>query len=112
MLNQRLSDMKKTLQNELKSSANEKCGTSISNGNAKANNSTAVNEGHKQSEPDPIVNNPSKNASAVAMDDVNLKYLKHVILKFLTSREVRTFRVHHKIIATFNYIYDLKFVLG
>lgn len=91
MLNQRLADMKKTLQHELKSSANEKCVTSIINGNAKANNSTAVNDGHNQSEPDPIVNNPSKNASAVAMDDVNLKYLKHVILKFLTSREVRTF---------------------
>lgn len=101
MLNQRLADMKKTLQHELKSSANEKC-TSISNGNAKANNSTAVNDGHNQSEPDPIVNNPSKNASAVAMDDVNLKYLKHVILKFLTSREVRTFQVHHKIITIFH----------
>lgn len=28
---------------------------------------------------------------SVVMDEVNFKYLKHVILKFLTSREVRCF---------------------
>lgn len=88
MLNQRLADMKKTLQNELKSTAIEKNGAPVSNGNANTNKMVAVNNGHNESETDQLVNNQSKSATAVAMDDVNLKYLKHVILKFLTSREV------------------------
>lgn len=85
ILNQRHADMKKTLQNELKSSSNEKNG--IADANApKANGCTVSNS---VTEPDQLVNNNSKTSSAVVMDDVNFKYLKHVILKFLTSREVR-----------------------
>lgn len=84
ILNQRLADMKKTLQNELKSSSNEKNGTADTN-TPKANGSTVGNGG---TETDQLVNNNSKTTSAVVMDDVNFKYLKHVILKFLTSREV------------------------
>lgn len=67
VLNQRLVDMKKTLQHELKGTLNS------SNGNGMMiESSTPVTPA-----PQPI------------MDDVNFKYLKHVILKFLTSREVR-----------------------
>lgn len=73
--------MKKTLQNELKSSSNEKNGTIEA---PKTNGCTVDNSA---TEPDQLVNNNSKTPSAV-MDDVNFKYLKHVILKFLTSREV------------------------
>ncbi|XP_055316783.1 golgin subfamily A member 1 [Sitodiplosis mosellana] len=87
ILNQRLSDMKKTLQNELKSSSNEKVGAIVANNsNAPTTNGNIV--GDSTAETDQLVNNNSKKALAVVMDDVNFAYLKHVILKFLTSREV------------------------
>lgn len=87
ILNQRLSDMKKTLQHELKSSSTEKIGAvTVSNANASKVNGNAI--GNNEAETDQLVNNNSKKATPVVMDDVNLKYLKHVILKFLTSREV------------------------
>lgn len=96
MLNQRLADMKKTLQNELKSSGNEKVGASVVNGNTtKANIDAAVSNGHNENENDQqhsVHTNSNKNALPLVMDDVNLKYLKHVILKFMTSREVSFIR--------------------
>ncbi|XP_031622115.1 golgin subfamily A member 1 [Contarinia nasturtii] len=84
ILNQRLADMKKTLQNELKS--NEKNGGPIHNLDAQKTSATSVSN-CVQSD-DQLADSNIKNASAVVMDDVNFKYLKHVILKFLTSREV------------------------
>lgn len=77
--------MKKTLQSELKS--NEKvCTIGASSANAATANGNGVENGAPEA--DQLVNNNSKSSSAVVMDDVNFKYLKHVILKFLTSREV------------------------
>lgn len=55
MLQQKLIDMKKTLQEELKSNIDN---------SAKSNNSGKVSE-----------------------EDINYKYLKHVLVKFLTSSE-------------------------
>lgn len=83
--------MKKTLQIELKSNANDKCNATMRNGTAtKPSNNTVGNNGNSGSgsESEQFVNNNIGKASGVVMDDVNLKYLKHVILKFLTSREV------------------------
>lgn len=74
--------MKKTLQHELK----------VNNGNASTNSTTnlppstailAFNDNEK------LIGDMNAQPTVV-MDDVNFKYLKHVILKFLTSREVRS----------------------
>lgn len=82
--------MKKTLQNELKSSSIDKVDTIVANNSnvSKANGNAGNTVGNSAAEPDQLVNNNSKTTSTVVMDDVNFKYLKHVILKFLTSREV------------------------
>lgn len=74
MLNQRLADMKKTLQHELK------INTANSNMNNNMNKSNSVTN--------TIINDRNLTQNPAVMDDVNFKYLKHVILKFLTSREV------------------------
>uniref|UniRef100_A0A1B0FD33 GRIP domain-containing protein n=1 Tax=Glossina morsitans morsitans TaxID=37546 RepID=A0A1B0FD33_GLOMM len=63
ILNQRLLDLKKTLQKEF-------CSVKTSEGNC--------NCGYRM----------HANDNGVVMDEVNFKYLKHVIVKFLTSREV------------------------
>lgn len=116
MLNQRLMDMKKTLQHELKSNSTEKItkpDASNSNGNNRITtttsaSSTAINttnninnsnrtkpkSGHKTDNNGPDANEidqtiQTNSNTNFVMDDVNFKYLKHVILKFLTSREVR-----------------------
>lgn len=91
ILNQRLADMKKTLQNELKSSGGENVSipSSASNESTKAISDVGLNNGHNESDANQLDNKRNVNATAVVMDDVNLKYLKHVILKFLTSREVK-----------------------
>lgn len=79
--------MKKTLQNELKSNSNEKvCAVVATNANVPTENGNDID--NSAPETDQLVNNNSKESSAIVMDDVNFKYLKHVILKFLTSREV------------------------
>lgn len=83
MLNQRLADMKKTLQNELKSNGSEKVDTPNNNGSAVLSN-TAKSDNAASRAPEKNTKKPS----AIVMDDVNFEYLKHVILKFLTSREV------------------------
>lgn len=78
--------MKKTLQHELK----------VNNGNASTNANThlpsatailALTDNEK------LIGDMNAQPTVV-MDDVNFKYLKHVILKFLTSREVRL-RIKH-----------------
>lgn len=102
MLNQRLMDMKKTLQHELKSSSTEKIiiATTGSGNSATTTTSTTTNNSNR-TKPNgyhTTDNNAPLNAHEIdqnnqtnfAMDDVNFKYLKHVILKFLTSREVKT----------------------
>lgn len=82
--------MKKTLQNELKSNVNECIVTSVSKGNDSNTNSNLVSiDGSIKPELNQLMNNNTKMTSTVIMDDINLKYLKHVILKFLTSREVK-----------------------
>lgn len=80
-------DMKKALQNELKSGVSERVSTSVSSNAIKPNGCNMTNV-LNASEKDV---DPKVKASTIVMDDVNLKYLKHVILKFLTSREVRSF---------------------
>lgn len=72
---QRLSDMKKTLQKELKNQNNDPDNLSVP---TSASSSTAP-----KSPVLPKAPQPAKNE----MDEVNFKYLKHVIFKFLTSRE-------------------------
>uniref|UniRef100_A0A1A9UZF2 GRIP domain-containing protein n=1 Tax=Glossina austeni TaxID=7395 RepID=A0A1A9UZF2_GLOAU len=62
ILNQRLLDLKKTLQKEF-------CSVKTSEGSSCGDRMHATDNG-------------------VVMDEVNFKYLKHVIVKFLTSREV------------------------
>lgn len=81
VLNGRLNDMKKTLQHELKVN-NVNASTNSTASLASATAMLASNDNDK-------LNGDMNVQSTVVMDDVNFKYLKHVILKFLTSREVR-----------------------
>lgn len=80
VLNGRLNDMKKTLQHELK----------VNNGNASTNSIGGMPSATTivpLNDNDKVIGDVGGQPAAV-MDDVNFKYLKHVILKFLTSREV------------------------
>lgn len=79
ILNQRLFDVKKTLQEEIKNNNSGSMGSMSSNApailipvNVDNNNSYNTNISGKTYE----------------MDEVKFSYLKHVILKFLTSREL------------------------
>jgi len=72
---QRLSDMKKTLQKELKNQSNDPDSLSVP---TSASSSTAPKSPILSKSSQPVKNE---------MDEVNFKYLKHVIFKFLTSRE-------------------------
>lgn len=83
ILQQRLTDMKKTLQRELK----------VPTSSIDSDNEAAII-------------NPSMSKTVTAKtgnsieDDVNFKYLKHVLIKFLTSREYEVninFSFHSKI---------------
>ena len=83
---QRLADMKKTLQKELKNQGANELGDNLS----------PLSAG-----PSPAANRkapPSSSSSAAPgksdLEEVNFKYLKHVIFKFLTSRE---YEVRHYI---------------
>uniref|UniRef100_A0A182XWA2 GRIP domain-containing protein n=1 Tax=Anopheles stephensi TaxID=30069 RepID=A0A182XWA2_ANOST len=99
-LNQRLVDMKKTLQEELKGQQN---------GNNNNNNNGAIGyvganqpppsherslersksfEGKMIAKENGIPKQNGTSSGPVVMDEVNFRYLKHVIIKFLTSREV------------------------
>ncbi|XP_015112526.1 golgin subfamily A member 1 [Diachasma alloeum] len=72
VLQQRLADMKKTLQRELRVPSSSL---------------------DSDAEPPPAILNPSSSKTVTAKnssgqeEDVNFKYLKHVLIKFLTSRE-------------------------
>ncbi|XP_050083384.1 golgin subfamily A member 1 [Anopheles aquasalis] len=102
ILNQRLVDMKKTLQEELKGQqsfgdqAQTGHGSSTTNGSTQhpgdralersksfdAKSMAKENGSVKQQNGSPTGTGP------IVMDEVNFRYLKHVIIKFLTSREV------------------------
>lgn len=75
-------DVKKTLQHELKSNNN------TSNGAAEA---YRIDTNEKDIKTNTANNTNFYAEGSIIMDEVNFKYLKHVILKFLTSREVRKF---------------------
>ncbi|EDS28846.1 omega-crystallin [Culex quinquefasciatus] len=89
ILNQRLVDMKKTLAEEINNNNNEMVGNKQQNGSAISHNvssMTTINlhashNGTQKSSPNPA-------SGTIVMDEVNFRYLKHVIIKFLTSREV------------------------
>lgn len=94
MLNQRLNDLKKTLQNELKM-GNRNADTVnkdiiSSNGDASLDNSTNDKkiENNWPMNKHFIDRSIKQQTNAVVMDDINFKYLKFIILKFFTSREV------------------------
>ena len=75
---QRLTDMKKMLQKELKNQNND------------------LDNNAPQSCPSPSMNRKSPAVLTVVQsepEDVNFKYLKHVIFKFLTSREYEVSRL-------------------
>lgn len=77
---QRLSDMKKTLQKELKNQNNDPDSLSVQ-----------TNAPTSMAPKSPTLSNAPKLAKN-EMDEVNFKYLKHVIFKFLTSREYEVFQ--------------------
>uniref|UniRef100_A0A182N6Z8 GRIP domain-containing protein n=1 Tax=Anopheles dirus TaxID=7168 RepID=A0A182N6Z8_9DIPT len=95
-LNQRLVDMKKTLQEELKGQQNN------NNNNHVTGYAGCIPPPHDRSlersksfegkanvkENGVVKQNGANNNAPVVMDEVNFRYLKHVIIKFLTSREV------------------------
>ncbi|XP_050069074.1 golgin subfamily A member 1 isoform X2 [Anopheles maculipalpis] len=97
-LNQRLVDMKKTLQEELKGQHNCNNNNNINyiGGNQQPPTHDRSLERSKSFEGKMIVakengilkQNGSTSSGPVVMDEVNFRYLKHVIIKFLTSREV------------------------
>lgn len=74
VLNQRLLDMKKTLQEEIRgnqSMEDLKTGQHINN------------NGHEM-----VLRSATSYGGIVTMDEVSFKYLKHVIIKFVTCRDV------------------------
>lgn len=74
--------MKKSLQQEIKNSSNNRMAANMNNNNSKSHN-TSVKLHSKDSN---IA--PGNGRNSIIMDEVNFSYLKHVIIKFLTSREV------------------------
>ncbi|KAJ6645576.1 Golgin subfamily A member 1 [Pseudolycoriella hygida] len=92
LLKQRIADFKKTLQNEFKGSINQTNSCLDDKPREICDLDGKVNSlPEKITSPNPPSNHvtvPSVQNRSVVMDEVNFKYLKHVILKFLTSREV------------------------
>ncbi|XP_021704706.1 golgin subfamily A member 1 [Aedes aegypti] len=127
ILNQRLVDMKKTLQEEINSNNNNNYNNNNNNNsvttisgtshpkysehiyeraNSKekqetavlkqqngaishtSSNSSHVSSNHSNINPHGDHNGVPKSSGTIVMDEVNFRYLKHVIIKFLTSREV------------------------
>lgn len=78
ILNQRLFDVKKTLQEEIRNKANGSCDAMQSTAPAIL---IPCNDNNKS-------NFKSNSSGSVEMDEVKFSYLKHVVLKFLTSREI------------------------
>uniref|UniRef100_A0A1S4GDK9 Uncharacterized protein n=1 Tax=Anopheles gambiae TaxID=7165 RepID=A0A1S4GDK9_ANOGA len=108
-LNQRLVDIKKTLQEELKGQQNGNSNNNNNNNNAivsyiAGSQSATAPPAHDRSlersksfegkalakENGTLKQNGTNGGASgpVVMDEVNFRYLKHVIIKFLTSREV------------------------
>ncbi|XP_039955522.1 golgin subfamily A member 1 isoform X1 [Bactrocera tryoni] len=95
VLNQRLADLKKTLQKEFHSAKSfetekERNGNCITakpptNAIAVATSAAVVNDTLACEHCGGV---SAATGSSIVMDEVNFKYLKHVIVKFLTSREV------------------------
>ncbi|XP_017131950.1 golgin subfamily A member 1 [Drosophila elegans] len=77
-LNQRLVDLKKTVQKELRSAQ-------IS---TDSESHPTTNPGHRISSSSLETFPSGDKGNCIIMDEVNFQYLKHVIVKFLTSREV------------------------
>ena len=82
---QRLSDMKKTLQKELKNQNNDADSLTVP---TSASSSTAPKSPILSKSPQPVKSE---------MDEVNFKYLKHVIFKFLTSREYEVIYLNNRV---------------
>ncbi|KAI5737196.1 hypothetical protein M8J76_010992 [Diaphorina citri] len=88
MLQQRLSDMKKTLQQELRNHTSDPRSSPNETRNNTSDPRSSPNESRNNTsgEDTPPVQ-PMSSRSNSLEDDVNFKYLKHVIIKFLTCRE-------------------------
>lgn len=74
MLNNRLMDMKKTLQEEIQ-------------GNNRNQSLSSMDDLNNNLPKTPGTMHTSSNGS-VTMDEISFKYLKHVIFKFITCRDV------------------------
>uniref|UniRef100_A0A182IZS2 GRIP domain-containing protein n=1 Tax=Anopheles atroparvus TaxID=41427 RepID=A0A182IZS2_ANOAO len=95
ILNQRLVDMKKTLQEELKCQTSSYSNHQHGHSGIGASLTDRSFERSKSFDSKSIVKengslkqNGTNDGPPVVMDEVNFRYLKHVIIKFLTSREV------------------------
>ncbi|KAI5742662.1 hypothetical protein M8J77_009888 [Diaphorina citri] len=88
MLQQRLSDMKKTLQQELRNHTSDPRSSPNETRNNTSDPRSSPNESRNNTsgEDTPPVQPVSSRSNSLE-DDVNFKYLKHVIIKFLTCRE-------------------------
>lgn len=100
VLKQRLADFKKTLQNEIKSSSADPnrsamididithCVTSAATASQPSSITTTAGN-HILAANGIVASAAAANGvSPIVLDEVNFMYLKHVIMKFLTSREV------------------------
>lgn len=112
-----MADFKKTLQNELKSSSADPNRSALididithyatSAATATQPTSVTTTVGHHIATANGSVASTSNAvASPIVLDEVNFMYLKHVIMKFLTSREVSFIR--NSELFTYH-IYILKF---
>jgi golgin subfamily A member 1 len=91
-LQQRLNDMKKTLQKELKFAIlpNETPSLSIELPNELDNSSSLSLLSHKffkKRHSIDLQNKQQQHQQHLHLDEINYKYFKHVLMKFLTSRE-------------------------
>ena len=86
---QRLADMKKTLQKELKGSQG---GAEATDGHLLSVSPAPVRKNANPSDPAAPAGSSGNKGD---LDEVNFKYLKHVIFKFLTSREYEVCLIAH-----------------
>lgn len=106
VLNQRLTDLKKTLQKEFSSAKSLEDTSEIQKTPTTTTTPTYSNDNNKLCQ-----NCGCLIKNSIIMDEVNFKYLKHVIVKFLTSREV-SLNIKLTIMHTFNITYIFKNFLG
>lgn len=89
VLNQRVNDLKKTLQKEFTSAKVMGISDELSSADGRKEAKYTLAENSRCQNCisiDPAT--AGGQGGSVIMDEVNFKYLKHVIVKFLTSREV------------------------